>query len=320
MDGPPQFSVIVPVHNGENYVRQAIESALSQTGVTTEVIVVDDASTDGTRAVVEAFGNSVRFVSLPKQSTSIATTNAGIALAGGDLIGILHHDDYYLPDKLVRHAEVMAEHPEVGLSYSAQHYVDHRGRWLWTLRSPVAHRNYVVPGETELHRLVVQNYINFSNAVIRRSAYEEVGPYSEPLWWSAEWEMWMRIALRHSVAYLDSPLVAYRLHPNSQTMAATLDTADFLMQLRNVVDTVFSEPRLTPALVRRRQLSMANQYLTTSLLQFMRHEWGATLRNSTAAASHLRPWQVFDLVRSSAIVPRMISRLRMGRRAAKTGP
>ena len=58
--------------------RQAIESALTQAGVTTEVIVVDDASTDHTRAVVEAFGDSVRLVSLPKQSTSIATTNAGV--------------------------------------------------------------------------------------------------------------------------------------------------------------------------------------------------------------------------------------------------
>ena len=184
----------MPVHNGEKFIGQALESALGQADVQLDVIVVDDASTDDTRSVVSSFGDRVRYLLVEKQVSSIATTNLGIAEARGELISILHRDDYYLPGKLSRHAAVMALDHRIGLAYSAQRYVDSDGSPLWTLRSPVARRDYVVEGVVESEPVVVQNYINFCNAVVRRSAYAAVGPFAEDLWFSAEWDMWLRLA------------------------------------------------------------------------------------------------------------------------------
>ena len=317
---PPDVSVVIPVHNGAQYVAQAIQSALDQEGVRVEVIVVDDASTDTTSAVVAAFGDRVQYVALPKQTTSIATTTAGIALATGVLVGILHHDDYYLPGKLRRHVDVMRANSDVGLSYSAQHYVAPGGAHLWTLRSPVAHHDYVVPGVVELEHMMVQNYLNFSNAIVRRSAYDAVGPYEEDLWFSAEWDMWTRLLMVSAVAYIDDPLVCYRLHPGSQTFTGSRDTTAFLDQLQRVLDRIYGNPRLPPRLRTRRRLSTANMYLSTALLQSIRREWARAAFSAGRALRHVRPWEVPRLLRSSALVPRMGSRLRLSRSGTKLVP
>ena len=169
----------MPVHNGEKFIGQALESALGQADVQLDVIVVDDASTDDTRSVVSSFGDRVRYLLVEKQVRNIAPPpDLGIAEARGELISILHHDDYYLPGKLSRHAAVMALDHRIGLAYSAQRYVDSDGSPLWTLRSPVARRDYVVEGVIESDPSRPGTH-QFCNAVVRRSAYAAVGPFAE---------------------------------------------------------------------------------------------------------------------------------------------
>jgi glycosyltransferase involved in cell wall biosynthesis len=309
----PDVSVIIPVHNGARFVAQAVESALDQQGVSTEVIVIDDASTDETLALLAAFADRVRLVTLPKQPTGIAATNAGLALATGEFVCVLHHDDFLRPGKLARHVEVMRRHPTVGLSYSAQHYVDDTGRRLGTLRSPVARGDYVVPGLIELRALAVQNYINFCNAVVRRSVLDRVGFYPAEWQITAEWAMWTRIAKHDDVAYIDEPLVCYRMHAGQLTLQR--DPARYLDQLLAVHHEVFDDPTIPDDLRARRRLARANVHLNIALVHWLRQERGDALREARTTLRLLRPWELRDFLRSSALVARTRPRLRLDRHA-----
>ena len=306
----PEVSVVIPVHNGAEFVERAICSALDQRDVTVEVIVVDDASTDETPEIIARFGDGVRYFRLSKQKNGIAATNEGIRQARGQLVCVLHHDDYLLPDKLARQAALMAQHPDVGLSYSAQYYVDEHDRRLWTLRSPVRHGDYVVPGEVELRRLIVQNYINFCNAVVRRSVFDSVGLFPDEWQITSEWAMWTRIA-RHGYAfgYVDEPLVCYRMHAGQLTMKRT--PAGYLEQLAAVHDETFNDPTLHESVRRRQRLAWANVELNIALVHGVRGERLDALRVAARAMRSLRPWELRDFTRSSALVPRVGSRLRL---------
>lgn len=96
---PLKISVVVPVHNGAHFIAGCVESILAQTFPACEILVVDDGSTDGTGAVLEAFGGRVRVIAQPQKGRS-AARNAGIEAAQGDYVAFLDADDRFLPSHL----------------------------------------------------------------------------------------------------------------------------------------------------------------------------------------------------------------------------
>lgn len=100
MDTLPLISVIIPAHNDEAYLAEAIASVLSQKYSNFEIIVVDDSSTDGTRAVAETFGDAIRIISFEKNRGPSAARNAGMRNAGGSIIGFLDADDLWTDSAL----------------------------------------------------------------------------------------------------------------------------------------------------------------------------------------------------------------------------
>jgi GT2 family glycosyltransferase len=99
MDNRPLVSILIPCYNAERWVGQAIESALAQTWPNKEVIVVDDGSTDGSRAVIESFGNTIRHEFWPNRGGN-PCRNRLLGLATGDWVQFLDADDYLLPEKI----------------------------------------------------------------------------------------------------------------------------------------------------------------------------------------------------------------------------
>src|SRR5262249_49148666 len=118
--GPPPtdsampVSVVIPAYNCAPLVREAIASALAQTAPPFEILVIDDGSTDDSRALIAEFGSPVRYVWKPNGGVSSAR-NRGLAEARGDLIAFLDADDLWHPDKLRRQVEVLLERPELGM-------------------------------------------------------------------------------------------------------------------------------------------------------------------------------------------------------------
>src|SRR4051812_41844998 len=102
----PLASVIIPCYQGEPVVREAIDSALRQTYQPTEVVVVDDGSTDASVEVLRSFGGRIRWETGPNRGAS-AARNRGLELARGELIQFLDADDLLHEDKIERQAEVL---------------------------------------------------------------------------------------------------------------------------------------------------------------------------------------------------------------------
>jgi len=111
---PQLVSVVIPTLNYAAYVGRAIDSALGQTYPHTDVIVVDDGSTDDTPAVLARYGDRIRVVAGAGAGVS-AARNRGLAAARGDLIAVLDADDEWLPTKLARQLPVLAEAGDVGV-------------------------------------------------------------------------------------------------------------------------------------------------------------------------------------------------------------
>lgn len=111
----PSVSVVIPVYNGERYLAEAIESVLAQTSPVTEIIVVDDGSTDGSAAVAERFCPAVRLVS-GSHAGAGAARNRGVAESNGTLIAFLDADDVWPPDKLERQLAALSEDCAAGFA------------------------------------------------------------------------------------------------------------------------------------------------------------------------------------------------------------
>jgi glycosyltransferase involved in cell wall biosynthesis len=120
----PAVSVIVPTHNGERFLAEAIRSILAQPAASLEVIVVDDGSEDGAAGIAAAFGEPVRVVSQPRGGPA-AARNLGITSARGVYIGFLDHDDVWAPDKLRLQLSAFAARP--GLDVCVGHIQRFRG-------------------------------------------------------------------------------------------------------------------------------------------------------------------------------------------------
>jgi glycosyltransferase involved in cell wall biosynthesis len=311
MPSDPTISILIPVHNGERYIAQAIESALGQAETSLELIVVDDASTDRTAEIVEAYGPRLTYFRLEKQPSSIAAMNFGLKIARGRYVSVLHHDDYYLPGKLQRQLDLMEADPAIGLSYSAQWFVGPVGEPLVLLRSPLRHTDYVVDGVDELHHLAVQNYLNFCNVIVRRSALEAVAPFDDRLYLSAEWAPWFQIALRHRIAYVDQPLVCYRIHPNAQTFSRSEEPDEWRRQAVAVTDFMYSDPMIPPSVASRRGLTEASISLSVFLLSLFRRRWGLAVQSLRRVVAAAGPQGLPSLINSSVIVPRLIARSRL---------
>ena len=108
-------SVIITAYNLEQYVAEAIRSVLGQTHRPDEVIVVDDCSTDATAAVIQSFGNAVRYLKLPQNSGGLTATFYGVQHAGGDILLFLDGDDTWMPEKIASVLPLFQQHPTMAV-------------------------------------------------------------------------------------------------------------------------------------------------------------------------------------------------------------
>lgn len=108
-------SVIIPVHNGERYLGEAIASVRRQSVSPIEIVIVDDGSTDGTAALADALGSDIRLIRQPHSGVTVSR-NRGIRAARGDLIAFLDCDDMWTDDKLATQVPILLEHSDIQIA------------------------------------------------------------------------------------------------------------------------------------------------------------------------------------------------------------
>ncbi|HEY9832429.1 MAG TPA: glycosyltransferase family A protein [Stenomitos sp.] len=208
-----QVSVIVPAYNVRSYIEPALASLQNQSFSDFEAIIVDDGSTDGTAEVVQRFcERDSRFQLRQKQNGGLSSArNYGIRHARAPYIALLDGDDVYEPDKLATHVAVLNRAPDVGVVYSASRAIREDGRpTLMSLSGkPVM--------SDPLLALLCKNFMGHgSNAVFRRTLFDEVGEFDEGLRSSEDIDFWLRIAVtrRWHFHRLPQILCGYRVRPS----------------------------------------------------------------------------------------------------------
>jgi cellulose synthase/poly-beta-1,6-N-acetylglucosamine synthase-like glycosyltransferase len=204
-DRTPAISVIMPAFNAERYVVDALASIAAQTRRDVEVIVVDDGSTDGTIREVERFGDRLDLTVLHQRNAGpSAARNAGIRRARGRYCAFLDADDAMLPELLELQAAALDADPRVGMVVADITTFDERG----TIRE--RHWDFSGTRETALDRLVVENYVTTSAVMVPTERLLEAGLFPEDRRVAEDYELWLKIAARWDVAFVERPLVRYR--------------------------------------------------------------------------------------------------------------
>ena len=215
-------SVVVPTHNRSELLTLTLSSVLRQRDVDLEVIVVDEASTDGTDAVLAASTDSRLRVIRHDTPRGVSTArNRGAAEARGEWVAFIDDDDLWAPDKLARQL----------------HAAEVTGRdWAYTGSISITDGFRIVHGVPPLTPeqvvAVLRRYnaipAGGSNVVVRRATLVQVGPFDIRLRNTEDWEMWIRLAKVGPPAWVRSPLVAYRVHSSN----SSLDIAEIVRGVR----------------------------------------------------------------------------------------
>lgn len=234
----PMISVIIPVYNQAQFVRQAIDSALAQTEEPVELIVVNDGSTDDTASELAQYESDprVRFITQDNRGVA-AARNAGAALATGDLLAFLDADDIWLPTKLERQGERWKNQPDLGLVHVGVLEIDETGEAL-------AERLDGLEGKVALDLLLFQRPVILgggSGMLIPAPIFRELGGFDERLSTSADWDLFYRIASSYRVGFVPEILLHYRLHGANMHGNIPAMRHDMLLGFKKAFETADDE-------------------------------------------------------------------------------
>jgi glycosyltransferase involved in cell wall biosynthesis len=202
----PDVSVVVPTRNRSHLLRLTLGSALRQTGIDLEVMVVDDASTDDTAGTVASLKDQrLRILRQHSQGGVSAARNRGIADATGTWIAFLDDDDLWAPDKLSQQVAAATSSGRAW-AYTGDVNVDDDLRVLTGSLPPTP--------EQVMRALPRYNPLptGASNVIVRADALAEAGPFDPTLRRTEDWDLWIRMARIGPPAHVPRPLVAYRFH------------------------------------------------------------------------------------------------------------
>jgi teichuronic acid biosynthesis glycosyltransferase TuaG len=201
-------SIIIPTYNAAHLLPRAIESALGQTFLDTEIIVVDDGSIDDTAGIAQRYSARVKYIYIAHAGLPAVTRNAGLKLAKGEYIAFLDADDAWLPEKLEKQLALMRQNDCLASSTNA-----------WRVREGESDRSYFpqpLPEQLTFHNLLVTNLVICSSAIVHHSIFRATGhfPGTPTLKAMEDYALWLRVATQTNWAYLSEPLVRYSDMPS----------------------------------------------------------------------------------------------------------
>jgi hypothetical protein len=313
---PPTLSIIMPTYNGAQFLASALGSIQQQQDDDLELVIVDDGSTDTTLEVVQDFARTlpIQLLTPGRLKSWVAATNMGLRAAKGEWACFLHQDDLWLPGRLPRLRQEMKAHSVPMIVHNAI-FVDPEGKSVGPWTCPFSEG--VIPSHQFLEHLLVQNFIAIPSPVFLRTAVTESGGLKGALWFSADWDLWLRLGALGPVRFIAETLSAFRIHPASQTAARKLQPGEWEQQLSSVLychlDSWSGTGRSRASLVKAAEASIS---VNAALAAASRGEpagvWSVLRRLLL-----LTPWQWVRFLRDSRIIERVGARLRVQRQRSR---
>ncbi|MEN8205359.1 MAG: glycosyltransferase [Pseudomonadota bacterium] len=241
------ISVIIPTWNRIDHLANALQSVYAQTRPPSEVIVVDDGSTDDTRKLVRSQFRDARYIYQQNKGVSSAR-NTGIEAACGDWIALLDSDDHWQPDKLEQQCEHLRACPDYKICHSDEIWIRNGTRV-----NPM--KKHAKQGGHIFRHCLPRCAISPSAVLIHRDLFNEIGLFNEGLPACEDYDLWLRICAMHPVLYIDKPLITktgghadqlsrrhwgmdrFRIHALENILASnTLDAENHAAALATLLD------------------------------------------------------------------------------------
>jgi hypothetical protein len=305
----PWLSVVMPIHEGAEWIAATLDSLARQPNEGLEIITIDSSPTSRTADIIEKYVGRLPLRMLQRHDVAPwqIKTNLGVDLASAEHVCILHQDDLWLPGRTRAARRWLANWPAATLHLAPTLIVDRRGRRVGTWNCPLP-PDKMLAAEFVLERLLVQNFISVPAPIVRRSAWLACGGMDETLWYTPDWDLWAKLASAGPVVYHDELTTGFRVHAGSLTITGSRNAGEFLSQLQVVLDRHLDRiPADSRVIVER--VARASIEVNVSLAAAS----GGTFRALASAARYvlsLGPLGLSRYLRDSRLHERVSSRVR----------
>lgn len=232
----PWLSVVMPVHHGARDLPATLESLTRNDVRGIEFLLYDSSTDDSCEQIVANYSSRVPLVynRLHDSSSWPAKTNIGVCQARAPHVAMLHHDDLWLEGHADMLRESLGRYPEAVMHAGPSRLIDQAGRGIGIWSLPM--RAGLHTGMDFGRLLLVQNFIATPSPVFRRESWLAVGGMDESLWYTADWDLYLKLCLQGPVAVRAQASTAYRLHGHSLTSTGSRDNADLRQQMEHVLE------------------------------------------------------------------------------------
>jgi Glycosyltransferase like family 2 len=303
----PWLTVIVPSHGGERWIDASLRSvAVEANGI--EVLLIDSGPTCAARDIAQGYSSRLRIRIFERRDLVSwhSKTNFGVRIAESEHISWLGVDDLWLPGRAAAVKAWIQTFPEAPLHFAPCAIIDKVGRKLGVWRCPLpAERALESAFVTE--RLLIQNFVAAPAAVFRKDAWLNCGGLDENLWYTADWDMWLKLATCAPTYYHSEVTVCFRIHAGSLTATGSRDTADFHRQMQAVLERHL--PKLENRSRGMERAARASIFVNAALASGSRGDF-ANLPRAVLRVAWLGPAGMGRYFRDSRIVERLMPRLR----------
>ncbi len=209
-----RISLVTPSYNQATFIRRTIDSVLAQRGdFELDYKVIDGGSTDGTRAILEAYGDRLTWVS-ERDRGQVDAINRGLRSATGDVVGWLNSDDVLMPGALARVAEAFNAHPTAEWLHGRCVIIDEEDR---EVRRWISAYKHYRSQHHSLEQFLTENYVSQMTVFWRRSVHGDIGYLDPEIRYAFDYDLFLRLAQRCAPLYIEEPLACFRWYATSKS-------------------------------------------------------------------------------------------------------
>lgn len=249
----PWLTVIIPVHNGAPLLDGALAGIAAQQPDGVEVLIFNSAQDDGAaKAIAECYADriAIGWHDRPDLSNWNYKANEGVRMARAPHVAVLCHDDFWLPGHLAAVRASLARSPDAVMTVAPSRIADGEGKLLGRWGLPL--RAGLVSGQAFGAAQIVQCTVAINAVVFRRDAVIAAGGIDEDLWYTSDWDLYLKLSKAGAVDIRPEVTTAYRVHSGAQTISASRDIADFRRQLETVKERHLAAFTVTGSALDRR--------------------------------------------------------------------